>query len=124
MLFVVLRSSYTELNCPNVLVKCTGKEMVQLMDVCWSWCVDTGNYNRDHSDIIGVWCVCLCACERAYVYVCVRAFMHVFVVCVHTCVHVCVYLRVCVCACVCVCMCVCRCVCMCACVRRCVCVHA
>jgi len=52
--FYVLYSSYTELKCPNTQVKCSGKELVQLVDVCWSWCVDTGSYNKDHSNMIGM----------------------------------------------------------------------
>ena len=50
-------------------------------------------------------CVCMCACMRASVHVCV--YMHMCV---------CVYMHSCMCihACVCVCLCVCMCVCVCA----------
>ena len=90
VLMTLLYSSYTELSCPSGIVRCNVKELVELVDWCQSWYVETnGSLDKDRAISMGN-TICGCLCMYIYMYVCVC-------MCVCVCVHVCVRAHVCVC---------------------------
>ena len=90
---ISLYSSYTELSCPSGIVRCNVKELVQLVDWCQSWYVETNtSLDKDRTISMGNTICCI-----LQLYVC----MYSMYVCVCVCVCVCIIMYVCMYVCMC-----------------------